>query len=130
MLVPPEATVWTVGHSTRTWDEFLRLLREHGITHLVDVRHFPSSARAPWTNRPALADHLARAGILYTHLEDLGGYRTPRADSENTGWRNASFRGYSDHMGTDGFRAGVERLIAIEAASRAAPGFCRSTPGR
>ena len=113
MLLPAEATIWTVGHSTRTWTEFLGLLREHGIAHLVDVRHYPSSARVPWTNRPLLAEHLAEAGIGYAHLEDLGGYRKPRADSPNTGWRNAGFQGYADHMDTAAFREAVAQLLSI-----------------
>lgn len=130
MLVPPEATLWTLGHSTRTWEDFLGLLREHGISQLVDVRHFPSSARVPWTNRPALASHLEDAGIRYDHAEELGGYRTPRPDSKNTGWRNAGFRGYADHMDSEAFRAALDRLVALAKERRTAIMCAEAVPWR
>ncbi len=113
MLTPAEATVWTIGHSTRTWEEFLDLLREHRISLLVDVRHFPRSAHVPWTNRDSISPSLAAAGIGYAHLEALGGYRRPSKDSVNTGWRNAGFRGYADHMGSRDFAAALEGLISL-----------------
>src|SRR5574340_486939 len=110
MLIPAEARLWTVGHSTRTWEEFLGLLREHEIALLVDVRHYPSSARVPWTNQPVLAGRLREAGLAYEHLVDLGGYRKARPDSPNMGWRNTGFRGYADYMETEAFRTALERL--------------------
>ncbi len=130
MLVPAEATIWTVGHSTRGWEEFLALLKENGIERLVDVRRYPSSARVPWTNRPALAAHLAAAGIPYAHFEDLGGYRKPLADSSNTGWRNAGFRGYADHMATEAFRAALDLLIALAEERRTAILCAEAVPWR
>ncbi len=120
MLTPAEATVWTLGHSTRTFEEFLALLREHRIELLADVRHFPASARVPWTNREALAAHLEKEGVAYEHLVDLGGYRKVRPDSRNTGWRNPSFRGYADYMDTQGFAAALDRLIALAKERRTA----------
>ncbi len=111
MLVPPQATVWTLGHSTRSWEEFLGLLRENGIERVADVRHFPTSARVPWTNRETLAGNLERAGIGYEHMVDLGGYRKARPDSKNTGWRNLGFRGYADYMETSEFAAALDRLV-------------------
>ncbi len=130
MLLPAEATVWTVGHSTRTWDAFLALLREHDIERLVDVRHYPGSARVPWTNGPALAERLAQAGILYEHLEDLGGYRKPRPDSGNLGWRNASFRGYADYMDTVAFRTALDRLVVLAKERRTAILCAEAVPWR
>ncbi len=130
MLVPADVTIWSIGHSTRSWEEFLALLREHGIVLLADVRHFPSSARVPWTNRDGLAARLASAGIAYQHLVDLGGYRTPRPDSRNTGWRNAGFRGYADYMDTPEFSAALGRLVAVARERRTVIMCAEAVPWR
>ena len=113
-------TVWTVGHSTRTPEEFEQILKAHGIEMLVDVRSFPGSRRYPQFNRDALAESLGRIGIEYKHEPRLGGRRTPRKDSHNTAWRNASFRAYADHMEGDDFRKGVEELLELGASERTA----------
>ena len=113
-------TVWTVGHSTRSGEEFGQILSAHGIEVLVDVRSFPGSRRYPQFNRAALSESLAGIGIEYRHEPRLGGRRTPRADSHNTAWRNASFRAYADHMETDEFRKGVEDLLELAASARVA----------
>lgn len=130
MLVPAEATVWTIGHSTRTWETFLALLREHRIANLADVRHFPVSARVPWANHEALASGLPDAGIAYKHVADLGGYRKPQPRSANTGWRNAGFRGYADHMATPAFAEALERLITLARESRTAVMCAEAVPWR
>ena len=122
--------MWTVGHSTRTFDAFLGLLREHRIESLADVRHFPASARVPWTNREALAAALAQAGVAYEPFADLGGYRKARPDSRNTGWRNASFRGYADYMGTPAFEAALDRLVALARGRRTAILCAEALPWR
>lgn len=103
--------VYTVGHSTRSIDEFIALLRAHGVTRLVDVRRFPASRRHPHFARDALAQHLTEAGIAYVHELDLGGRRRPAADSPNTWWRNAQFRAYADHLGSEEVQAALERVI-------------------
>jgi DNA-3-methyladenine glycosylase II len=113
-------TIWTVGHSTRTVQEFIDLLRQHRIDILVDVRHFPGSRHVPQFNKTALPDALATAGIRYEHLTELGGRRPVRPDSRNLAWRNASFRGYADYMETPAFRDGVNRLLEIARAGRTA----------
>ena len=113
-------TIWTVGHSTRSADEFGQMLLAHGIQVLVDVRSFPGSRRYPQFNRPALSESLASIGIKYRHEPRLGGRRTPRADSHNTAWRNSSFRAYADHMETEDFRKGVEDLLELAASARVA----------
>lgn len=123
-------TVWTIGHSTRTWETFLGLLREHRIERLVDIRHFPSSERVPWSNGPALAEALRKAGIEYVHLVDLGGYRRPRPDSANTGWRSAGFRGYADHMASPTFETALERLSSLLAERRVAVMCAEAVPWR
>ena len=113
-------TIWTIGHSTRTIEEFLGLLRHYQIEILVDVRHFPGSRRLPHFNKESLHDALAAAGIRYEHLVELGGRRPARSDSHNVAWRNASFRGYADYMETQAFRDGVEHLLEIARVGRTA----------
>ena len=114
------ATVWTVGHSTRSGEEFGEILRAHGIEVLVDVRSFPGSRRYPQFNRAALAESLVSIGIDYKHEPRLGGRRTPRKDSHNTAWKNASFRAYADHVESEEFRQGVETLLELAASARVA----------
>lgn len=105
--------VFTVGHSTRTLPEFVSLLKAHGIERIVDVRSVPRSHHTPQFNRPRLAEKLRNAGIAYLHLKKLGGRRHTTKASINTGWRNASFRGFADYMQTVPFREGLERLIGL-----------------
>ena len=113
-------TIRTVGHSTRTEEEFREILVAHGIQVLVDVRSFPGSRRYPQFNRSALAESLTRHAIEYKHEPRLGGRRSPRADSHNTAWRNASFRGYADYMDSESFKAGVEDLLELAREKRVA----------
>jgi uncharacterized protein (DUF488 family) len=115
--VDPEARsnlFLTVGHSTRTFEEFLGLLRAHGVRRLVDVRRFPHSLRHPHFDGEVFSKRLPREGeISYRHLPGLGGRRRPLRDSPNAGWHNPSFRGYADHMATSEFRADFERLVGL-----------------
>ncbi len=113
-------SIWTIGHSTRTIEEFVDLLRHHQIEILVDVRHFPGSRRLPHFNKGALDDTLVAAGIRYKHLVELGGRRPVRSDSHNVAWRNTSFRGYADYMETEGFHDGVNHLLQIGRDGRTA----------
>jgi uncharacterized protein (DUF488 family) len=105
--------IWTIGHSTRKIDIFISLLEENGIRLLADVRQFPGSKRYPQFNKDALADSLGKREIRYQHFPELGGRRKPRPDSRNTGWRNASFRGYADYMETEEFRKAIARLVDL-----------------
>jgi uncharacterized protein (DUF488 family) len=105
--------VWTIGHSTRPIDIFISLLEENGIKLVADVRSLPGSKRHPQFNREMLAKSLTDHRIRYEHFPELGGRRKARKDSHNTAWRNASFRGYADHMETEEFRAGIERLFDL-----------------
>ena len=105
--------IWTIGHSTRTIDEFISLLKENGVKLLADVRTWPSSKRYPQFNKDALAESLNAQGIRYEHLPELGGKRKAKPDSRNTAWRNASFRGYADYMETEQFQKGIERLLDV-----------------
>lgn len=102
--------LFTIGHSTRTIEEFLALLKKYDITHLVDVRTIPKSRRVPWFNSEELAKSLHKERIDYTHLKSLGGLRHAKKDSINTGWRNANFRGYADYMQTHEFAEGMQQL--------------------
>jgi uncharacterized protein (DUF488 family) len=111
------ALVHTVGHSTRPLGELVELLREAGVRTLVDVRRHPVSRRHPQFGRDALAAGLRAAGIAYVHEPDLGGHREPRADSPNTAWRNAAFRGYADHMATAAFAVALARVAALADAA-------------
>ena len=130
--LPPitDLDVFTIGHSTRTLDEFVELLRAHKISRLIDVRTIPRSRRNPQFNREDLAHSLHARKIHYTHLGVLGGLRHARKDSLNTGWRNASFRGYADHMQTPEFERGIERLIELASKERVAVMCAEAVPWR
>jgi uncharacterized protein (DUF488 family) len=107
--------VLTIGHSTRTLEEFIHLLHTHGVARVVDVRTVPRSRRNPQFNREILPDSLKAAGVEYSHLASLGGLRHARPDSPNQGWRNESFRGFADYMQTAEFEAGLQDLLALAA---------------
>ena len=108
------ATVYTIGHSTRTLDELIAALQAHGIRTLVDIRAFPMSRRLPHFNRESLEAELPTRGIAHVWMKELGGRRKKiRNDSPNTGLRNDSFRNYADYMLTPEFSEAIERLITI-----------------
>lgn len=106
-------TVSTIGHSTHPIEEFIRMLEAHGIRQLVDVRTIPRSRHNPQFNRESLSASLEAAGIGYRHMPGLGGLRHARKDSMNTGWRNASFRGYADYMQTPEFNENLDDLMQL-----------------
>ena len=106
-------TIYTIGHSTRTIDEFIDLLHQHQITQLVDIRTIPKSRHNPQFGEDKLPQSLKRAGIDYVYLKALGGLRSGKRDSINEAWRNASFRHYADYMQTDDFVAGIDLLIKV-----------------
>ncbi|HEY4734575.1 MAG TPA: DUF488 domain-containing protein [Gemmatimonadaceae bacterium] len=107
------AKLFTVGHSTRSLEQFLGLLAREGATHLVDVRAFPTSARYPHFSRPTLERAIIDSGGRYTHAPSLGGRRRGRRDSRNTQWRNASFRAYADYMDTREFADAIDDLLKL-----------------
>jgi len=106
-------TIYTIGHSTRTIEQFLALLRAHDIEELVDVRTIPRSRHNPQFGAEELAASLQQAGIAYKHLAKLGGLRRTSKDSINLGWQNTSFRGFADYMDTSEFRTGLDELKAL-----------------
>ena len=105
--------IWTIGHSTRSIEDFLSALQANQIKLIADVRALPGSKRYPQFNKENLAASLSAHGIAYEHLPELGGRRKPNPISINTAWRNASFRGYADYMETEEFRKGMNRLIDL-----------------
>ena len=105
--------VMTIGHSTHTIEEFIRLLQAHGATCAVDVRTAPGSRRNPQFNKTSLPRSLKEAGLGYVHLPGLGGLRHAKIDSPNGGWRNASFRGYADYMQTPEFAESLNELVQL-----------------
>jgi len=105
--------VFTIGHSTRSLEELVELLRAHGVKRVIDIRTIPRSRHNPQYNHETLGPALRAKRIGYVHLKDLGGLRRAKADSKNTGWRNASFRGFADYMQTPEFEAGLERAIEL-----------------
>ena len=113
-------TIWTIGHSTRSLEEFVALLGEHRVQFLADVRHFPTSQRVPWTAKASLAKALSDRGVAYKHFDDLGGFRKALPDSVNTAWRNVGFRGYAHYMASAEFSAALNRLIAVAQEKRTA----------
>ena len=111
-------TLWTIGHSTRPWGEFVAMLGDAGIATLADVRRFAGSRRNPQFSRDAMPPALAEAGIRYWPLPALGGRRKPAAGSPNTAWRVEAFRAYADHLASPEYIAAREALMATALAGR------------
>src|ERR1019366_5955913 len=112
--------IFTVGHSTRTIDEFVELLHAHGVKIIVDIRSIPRSRHNPQFNADVLEHSLRENHISYRHSKELGGLRHARKDSVNLGWRNASFRGFADYMATPAFSEGLDALIEFAPAKATA----------
>jgi uncharacterized protein (DUF488 family) len=123
-------TLWTIGHSTRPIDEFITLLRAHGIQRLIDVRTIPRSRHNPQFNAELLAKSLKNANVMYIHMPQLGGLRKAKKDSLNAGWKNASFRGYADYMQTDEFWLALEQLTRDSADTKTAIMCAEAVPWR
>jgi uncharacterized protein (DUF488 family) len=122
--------IYTLGHSTRSLDEFAALLRAHGIELLVDVRTIPRSRHNPQFNREDLSIFLRNRRISYRHMEILGGLRRARKDSLNTAWKNAGFRGFADYMQTAEFEKGLEELVVLAAEKTLAIMCAEAVPWR
>jgi uncharacterized protein (DUF488 family) len=120
----------TVGHSTRSLETFIELIKAHDVKRLVDVRTVPRSRHNPQFNKEILPESLAAWGINYVHLPGLGGLRHPRHDSPNTGWRNSSFRGFADYMQTAPFEEILEELLDLARRQRLAIMCAEAAPWR
>jgi uncharacterized protein (DUF488 family) len=112
--------LWTIGHSTRTIEEFLRVLAAYGIETLADVRRFPGSRRHPQFGAEALAASLRAEDIEYAWIEQLGGRRRLREPAASSAWRHPSFQAYAEHIDSDEFAQGIDQLLHLAAASRTA----------
>jgi uncharacterized protein (DUF488 family) len=112
--------IWTIGHSTRSFDELAAVLRAYSIELVVDVRRFPGSRRLPHFSADSLGPALAASGIVYHGLPALGGRRRPDADSPNQGWRHSAFRAYADHALTEEFAEGLFELLMLAGGLRTA----------
>jgi uncharacterized protein (DUF488 family) len=123
-------TVSTIGHSNRSIEEFIALLKQNGIACLIDIRTVPKSRHNPQFGQDQLPRSLLDAGIEYRYLAGLGGLRHPRPDSPNTGWRNTSFRGYADYMQTAAFAENVDAVIALAQDRRCALMCAEAVPWR
>jgi len=108
-----EPDVYTIGHSTRTIESFISILKVYGIKEVVDIRTIPRSRHNPQFNKDTLPVSLKKSNIRYVHMAGLGGLRHARPDSVNKAWRNASFRGYADYMQTEEFESALEKLIGL-----------------
>jgi uncharacterized protein (DUF488 family) len=113
-------TIWTIGHSTRPFEEFVAMLHSFNIELVADIRSFPGSRKFPQYNKETLAVTLPQNNIQYIHLKSLGGRRKEKPDSKNTAWRNAAFRGYADYMETASFKEGIAELEKIALKQRTA----------
>jgi uncharacterized protein (DUF488 family) len=122
--------VLTVGHSTLAIEDFLDMLRAHAVALVVDVRTVPRSRHNPQFNRDTLPASLAAAGIDYRHLPRLGGLRHSLRDSQNTFWRNASFRGFADYMQTEEFEEGLAQVLALARTKQIAIMCAEAVPWR
>ena len=126
----PETVVLTIGHSTRPLADFIDLLKAHQVARLVDVRTVPRSRHNPQYNADTLPDALAAEGIAYDHAASLGGFRKTSGGSPNTGWRNASFRGYADYMQTPEFAEHLADIIRVARRERIALMCAEAVPWR
>lgn len=122
--------VYTIGHSTHPIEKFIDMLRARDIATLIDIRTIPRSRHNPQYAQEAIAKALQSSGIAYRYMKELGGLRRARKDSPNTGWRNASFRGYADYMQTDAFRQAVDELVSLSEKSRVAIMCAEAVPWR
>lgn len=125
-----EPTLYTIGHSNRTWEEFLVLLRAHEIRALADIRRFPGSRRLPYYDAEVLAGALPDAGIDYWSYKDLGGRRKPSPDSQNQGWHHPAFRAYADYMQTSEFQLALSHLLDAAEARRTVIMCAEAVPWR
>jgi uncharacterized protein (DUF488 family) len=122
--------LWTVGHSTRSFEELVTLLTSFEIRVLADIRTVPRSRKNPQFNADALPRALEPHGIEYAHVKRLGGLRHAHKDSKNTGWRNESFRGYADYLLTPEFETGLAELRALTVRGRVAVMCAEAVPWR
>ncbi|MFZ5955497.1 MAG: DUF488 family protein [Nanoarchaeota archaeon] len=123
-------TIFTIGHSTRSIEEFIELLKEYKIEQVIDVRTIPKSRHNPQFNMEELSRKLESENIKYFHINELGGLRHSKKDSINLAWKNLSFRGFADYMQTDEFKIGLNELIKLSRNKISAIMCAESVPWR
>jgi len=109
--------IFTIGHSTRTIDEFIKILQDNNIKYVIDVRSYPSSKIVPWFDKDALKKTLAKFKIKYIHMLDLGG-RRHNVSHVDTSIESKSFSSYAEYMRTDEFAKGIKKLKKIASKHR------------
>ena len=112
--------IWTIGHSNKSFQDFLEILKVYEIEILADVRSFPGSRKFPWFNKEYFSENLPPEGIDYTLIKNLGGRRKVKPDSHNTAWENLQFRAYADYMESPQFLEGINELINYASQKRTA----------
>jgi uncharacterized protein (DUF488 family) len=122
--------IYTIGHSTRTLQDLIKLLQNFAIQLLLDVRTVPRSRHVPHFNSEILAAALDQEGIEYRSFKHLGGLRKPLPDSPNAGWRNASFRGFADYMQSDAFWSAIAEVVRCAAEKRVVLMCAEAVPWR
>jgi len=125
-----KGSIWTIGHSTRTKEEFMELLNKNMISHLIDVRSFPGSRAYPHFNQESMRDWLACSGFDYSHMPALGGMRKLKPSAENGAWRNKSFHSYATYMQTDEFKEGLNELFYQASQTRTVIMCAEAVPWR
>ena len=130
MSKAPETVVLTIGHSTRTLEEFVQLLEIYGLTLVVDVRMVPRSRHNPQFNKETLPTILKHYGVRYIHMPEIGGLRHPKHESVNTAWKNSGFRGYADYMQTQEFADSLLKIVALARENRLALMCAEALPWR
>jgi uncharacterized protein (DUF488 family) len=130
MVETTESAIFTIGHSTRTLDEFVELLEAFKVNLLIDVRSVPRSRHNPQFNKETFPDVLKPLGIKYVHMPEIGGLRRPKRDSVNTAWRNKTFRGYADYMQTKEFTEQLLKIVAYARENRAVLMCAEALPWR
>ena len=110
--------IWTIGHSTHSFEEYVAMLKSFDIEVLADIRRFPGSRKFPYFNKDILEKTIPENGIEYVHFEDLGGRRKPLPDSNNNAWRLDAFKGYADYMETEKFKTALRELEKIATKKR------------
>lgn len=113
MAIKKKLIIYTIGHSTRSIEDFFNILKQYHINQLVDIRTIPRSRHNPQFNKPELAHFLRNHHIGYRHQKNLGGLRHAQRDSINMAWHNASFRGFADYMQAEEFERGIQKLVEL-----------------
>ena len=115
-------SIYTIGHSNRSWEDFIALLGKFAIRTVADIRSMPGSKKFPHFDRENMEQALLDGGFKYVWLPKLGGLRRARKgfESPNIGLTNPVFRAYADYMATPEFQESVEELLTSACESTTA----------